>query len=128
VRTFYYQKGIQLYCAPTMDNSEEWQHSMRHIGVEGRCFVLSPSQFARQKECPTLESKDAASADPEKIIFAGGSVIVSPQGVVLAGPLREEEGVLTADLELDDSERSILLLVFGQTADGTSSRAGQVRP
>lgn len=35
-------------------------------------------------------------------MIGGGSVIVSPLGKTLAGPLRGQEGVLTADLDLDD--------------------------
>lgn len=32
----------------------------------------------------------------------GRSVIVGPLGEVLAGPLLDEEGILTADVDLDD--------------------------
>ncbi|KAG6880660.1 Omega-amidase nit3, partial [Termitomyces sp. T159_Od127] len=35
----------------------------------------------------------------------GGSVIISPLGNILAGPLRDAEGILTAELDLDDVAR-----------------------
>jgi predicted amidohydrolase len=103
VRTFYYSKGVQLYCAPTVYDKPTWQSTMTAIAIEGRCFVLSACQFAREKDYPEGHSVlDANAKDPENIVIAGGSVIINPQGEVLAGPLREREDVLTADLELDD--------------------------
>ena len=47
LRTAMYGKGIELYCAPTADPRDSWIASMRHIAVEGRCFVLSCNQFNR---------------------------------------------------------------------------------
>lgn len=47
VRTFYYSMGTQLYCAPTVDARPEWQSTMQHIALEGRCFVLSACQYAQ---------------------------------------------------------------------------------
>jgi hypothetical protein len=37
--------GIQIYCAPTADDSELWLASMRHIAHEGGCFVMSAKAF-----------------------------------------------------------------------------------
>ncbi len=36
----------------------------------------------------------------------GGSAIISPRGEVLAGPLFDQEGILTATLDLDEIVRS----------------------
>src|SRR5215831_5089501 len=47
LRAAMYAKGVQLYCAPTVDDRESWPGSMRHIALEGRCFVLSACQFVR---------------------------------------------------------------------------------
>lgn len=44
--------------------------------------------------------------DREQTLSRGGSVIVSPLGKVLAGPLYDEEGLLTADIDLDEIIRS----------------------
>lgn len=103
VRTYYYSKGTEIYCAPTVDARPSWQHSMRHIALEGRCFVLSACQFSTEKDYP----EGHAVADPntrseDNVVIAGGSVIVNPLGEVLAGPLLEQEGVLIADLDLND--------------------------
>ena len=52
LRLAMYQKGIQLYCAPTVDDREMWQHSMRHIAAEGRCFVLSAVPVPHPRRLP----------------------------------------------------------------------------
>ena len=90
LRMAMYGKGIELYCAPTVDDRETWLPTMRHIALEGRCFVLSACQFLR---------------GAETVLIGGGSVIVGPLGEVLAGPHRAGEAVLAADLDLDDLAR-----------------------
>lgn len=87
LRTAMYRKGIQFYCAPTVDDRETWPVSMRHIALEGRCFVLSACQFSRPDNAPDSES------------IRGGSVIVSPLGRVLAGPCYDGECILRAELD-----------------------------
>ncbi|KAI0068426.1 carbon-nitrogen hydrolase [Artomyces pyxidatus] len=106
LRTFYYSKGTQIYCAPTVDARPAWQHTMVHIALEGRCFVLSACQYAQEKDYPPDHAvADSNARDGENVMIAGGSVIISPLGQVLAGPLRDGEGILTADLDLDDVVR-----------------------
>src|SRR5450755_2513941 len=39
MRAAMYAKGIEIDSAPTADCRETWLASMRHIAVEGRCFV-----------------------------------------------------------------------------------------
>ena len=87
LRAAMYQKGIEFYCAPTVDDRESWPVSMRHIALEGRCFVLSACQFSRP---------DGA---PENECIRGGSTIVSPLGRVLAGPCYDGECILRAEAD-----------------------------
>lgn len=91
LRAAMYAKGIQFYCAPTVDDRETWQASMRHIAIEGRCFVLSACQYSRPD-----------GAGPRETI-RGGSVIVGPLGNVLAGPSYDEECTLTAELDAGET-------------------------
>ncbi|KAF8496648.1 carbon-nitrogen hydrolase [Gautieria morchelliformis] len=103
LRTHYYQLGTQIYCAPTVDSRPVWQHTMAHISLEGRCFVLSACQYAQQSDYPADHPiTPGTSRNPEAVMIGGGSVIYSPAGETLAGPLWEGEGVLSADLDLDD--------------------------
>jgi len=103
-RTALYAKGVQLYVAPTADSREGWISSMRHIALEGRCFVLSCNQFATRADYPADYPGELA-ANPEGIVTRGGSCIVSPLGELLAGPVYDQEVILTADLDLSEVVR-----------------------
>jgi nitrilase len=105
LRMAMYGKGIELYCAPTVDDRETWLPTMRHIALEGRCFVLSACQYLRRADCPPAYDL-AQPVEPDTVLIGGGSVIVGPLGQVLAGPHRAGEAVLTADLDLGDLARA----------------------
>lgn len=77
--------------------------TLRHIAVEGRCFVLASNQVAQARDL----SPDFATAyeDQDTVVCRGGSVIIDPFGEVLAGPLHDEAGLLLADLDLDEVTR-----------------------
>ena len=104
LRMHMYNQGVQLYCAPTADDRDSWQATVRHIALEGRCFVLSSNQFARRSDYPD-EYPAAQGSDPQTIMSRGGSCIIDPLGRILAGPLYDNSGVLTADLDLDEIVR-----------------------
>jgi predicted amidohydrolase len=79
---------------------------MAHIALEGRCFVLSACQFSQESDYPPDHAVAATNnRNPDNVMIGGGSVIISPLGQVLAGPLRDGEGVLTAEIDLDDVVR-----------------------
>lgn len=96
-RMAMYQKGVEIYLAPTADARPTWQGTLQHIALEGRCFVLGCNQYIRKADYPERYQHELGE-EPE-IMSAGGSVIIAPNGEVLAGPLWNEEGLLTADLD-----------------------------
>ena len=104
LRMAMYAKGIQIYCAPTADGRETWLATMRHVALEGRCFVLSCNQFTRRGDFPDDIPNTLAQA-PEDVVSSGGSCIISPLGEVLAGPARDGEEILFADIDLDEIAR-----------------------
>ena len=104
LRMAMYAKGVQLYCAPTADDRETWLSTIRHIALEGRCFVLTSCQFLRRSDLPA-DIPNRISDDPEAVLMRGGSAIVDPFGAVLAGPCFEGETILYADLDLDQVVR-----------------------
>jgi len=103
-RSAMYAKGVNLWCAPTVDDRETWQATMRHVALEGRCFVLSACQYLDRSGCPD-SYHPIEGEEPDTVLINGGSVIVSPLGQVLAGPLCGREGLLTAKIDMNDVPR-----------------------
>jgi len=105
-RMAMYNKGVELYLAPTADARDTWQATLRHIACEGRCFVLGCNQYMTKDMYPDdLRELKELDEQPE-IMCRGGSAIISPLGKVLAGPLYDQEGILFADLDLAAIARS----------------------
>ncbi len=104
LRMALYAQDIQIYCAPTVDDRETWLSTVRHIAMEGRCFVLSAHQFLKRSDCPD-DYDPIQGNDPSTILIRGGSAIINPMGQVLAGPCFGEEAILLADLDLADIPR-----------------------
>lgn len=107
LRAAMYAKGIEIYCAITVDDRDTWISTMRHVAFEGRCFVLSPCQFMRHSSYSQQQSPATVSTSGE-ILIRGGSCIVGPLGNLLAGPVYGEECVLLADLDRSELARSKL--------------------
>jgi nitrilase len=100
-----YAKGVELWCAPTVDDRDNWQATMRHVALEGRCFVVSACQYLMRGDLPD-DVHPAQGDAPDTVLINGGSVIVSPLGEVLAGPLRDGEGAVLAELDLAEITRA----------------------
>ena len=104
LRMAMYSKHVALYCAPTADDRDTWLPTMRHIALEGRCFVLTACQFLRKKDFPSTVRVNLGDS-PDAVLMRGGSAIINPLGKVLAGPDFTGETILTALLDLDDIGR-----------------------
>lgn len=100
-RMSMYQAGVQIYLAPTADARENWIATMQHIALEGRCFVLGCNQFFRQQDYPeTYRTYINWEADD---FCRGGSVIVGPDGNLLEGPVYDQQALLIARIDLDET-------------------------
>jgi nitrilase len=104
LRMAMYGKGIQLYCAPTADDRDTWIATMQHVALEGRCFVLTACQHLRRANCPA-DYAAIQGQDPDTIIMRGGSAIISPLGQILAGPVFNQDAILTAQIDLGEIAR-----------------------
>jgi nitrilase len=105
LRTAMYAKGIELYCAITVDDRDTWVPTVTHIALEGRCFVLSACQLLRRSDLPSDYPRDRFPASQQTLI-RGRSCIIGPLGQVMAGPKYDEERILTADLDMADLPRA----------------------
>jgi nitrilase len=103
LRMAMYSKGIELYCAPTADDRDTWLATMRHVALEGRCFVLSACQYLTRGDCP--DDYAVQDDDPATVLMRGGSCIVGPLGQVLAEPSFDGETILTAELDMGEIAR-----------------------
>ncbi|HZI22822.1 MAG TPA: carbon-nitrogen hydrolase family protein [Gemmatimonadales bacterium] len=83
----------------------------RSYAFEGRCFVLAVGSILRVKDMPPeLPPKPEKATDPNGFLIRGGTVIIAPNGRLLAGPVFEEETVVVADCDLDEITREALTL------------------
>ncbi len=104
LRMHMFSQGIGIYCAPTADDRDSWLATIRHIALEGRCFVLSACQHIR-REAFGDQHESALGDAPDTVMMRGGSAIIDPLGQVLAGPDFSGETILYAEIDLDDIAR-----------------------
>ena len=110
LRYSLYRQDIQIWCAPTADARDSWTASMRHIAVEGRCYVLSANQYTTLSDYPsdypsTSHSKSRVGDRSGEVVTRGGSCIVDPFGELLAGPHFDSETILFAEIDLSETVR-----------------------
>jgi nitrilase len=100
-----YRGGPQVWLAPTADDTDGWLASMRHIAIESGAFVISVPQYIPASAFP--EDFPVPLPEGKETFGHGGAVIVEPTGgKVIAGPLRDEEGMVVADLDLREGLRA----------------------
>ena len=100
LRMAMYQQRVAIYCAPTADDRDTWKSTMQHIALEGRCFVLSACQHLRRSQFPADKMNNRLPEAPETVLMRGGSMIIDPLGKMLAGPVFNEDALLTAELDM----------------------------
>ncbi len=106
-RAAMYEQGIDVYLAPTWDNSDVWVASMRHIAKEGRMYVVGVNSCIRGSDVPAdLRGRDDIYSDDDDWASRGNTVIVDPYGDVLAGPITEQEGIVYAEVDTEKVRQS----------------------
>jgi predicted amidohydrolase len=99
-----------------MDDREVWHSLVRTIAWESGAWVISVCGFTRRVDYP--EDLSVVPPDGPDVFTRGGTMIVSPDGEVIAGPLWDEEGTLIADCDLRQTVRA----KYGFDAVGHYSR------
>jgi nitrilase len=75
---------------------------MRHIAREGRCYVIGVNPCLHADQIPTdFPHRDRLWDGERKTdwVEPGNSVIVDPNGEIVAGPARHEETILYAEFD-----------------------------
>lgn len=126
-----YQGGPQIWVAPTADDSDSWQATVRHIAIEAGAFVVSVPQYLPRSAFG--DDFPAQIPDGMECLGRGGAVVVDPMGTVIAGPLYDAEGLVVADCDLRVGLRAKRWFdsvghysrsdVFGATAPGLAEDA-----
>jgi nitrilase len=103
-RAAVYQQGVDIYLAPTWDNSPSWVPTLQHIAREGRVFVIGTNTCLHGRDVPrSLAGSDALyPGKDDDWLSRGNTAIIGPDGTVLAGPLSETSGMLVVTLDLDE--------------------------
>ena len=101
-RNAMYQNGVQILAAPTWDKSDHWLLSMKHVAREGGLFVVSTCMALRMDDIPDRLGFKSLYPEGRKWINVGNSAIIGPNGKILAGPLEAQEGIVYADVDLDE--------------------------
>ncbi len=100
-RAALYGQGLDIYLAPTWDNSDVWLPTLRHIAKEGRVHVIGVTPCQRGSDVrDAFPGLDALYGTDDDWLSRGNTAIIGPDGTVLAGPLIGETGILYADLDL----------------------------
>ena len=100
-RVAMYDKGVDIWTAPTWDNGENWVANLRHIAREGRCYVIGVTTLLRGSDIPDDVPGRELWGGADDVANDGWSAIVDPDGQILAGPLVGEEGILYAEVHAD---------------------------
>jgi len=106
-RAAMYAQGVDVYLAPTWDNSDVWVASMRHIAKEGRMYVVGVNSCIRGSDIPAdIPGRADLYGGDDDWASRGNTVIVDPYGEILAGPITEQEGILYAEIDTEAVRQS----------------------
>lgn len=101
-RAALYQKGVALYISPNTNDNPEWQHTIRHIAIEGHCYFVNCDMIIPKSSYPK-DLSDAAEAEIARLpetACRGGSCVIDPFGHAVTDTLWDEEGILYAELDM----------------------------
>ena len=99
-RVALYQKGITIYLSPNTNDNPEWQATIQHIAIEGKCYFVNADMIVRKSSYPSdLHESEAVSQQPE-LVCRGGSCIIDPYGHYVMEPVWDMETILYAELDM----------------------------
>jgi len=95
-----YSQGIEIYIAPTYDSGDDWIGTMQHIAREGRCWVVCSGVALTNNDIPSdFPDREILYPADEEWINPGDSAVIAPGGEIIAGPMRQEKGILFAEID-----------------------------
>ena len=99
-RVALYNKGITIYISPNTNDNPEWQATIQHIAIEGKCYFINADMLIRKSSYPAgLNGQDEIDRLPD-MVCRGGSCIIDPYGHYVTEPVWDEETIIYADLNM----------------------------
>jgi predicted amidohydrolase len=99
-RQALHESGEDFHVAAWPTVKEMSLVASRQYAFEGRCWVLAAGSVQRAAALPAgLEPHPERVSGPDQPVVAGGSCIIAPDGVVVAGPAGAEPAILVADAD-----------------------------
>ena len=105
-RFHMYAQGVDLWIAPTLAIGDGWVATLQHLARENRMFVVGVNPVLHADQIPAAFPHREQLVPPGYLeengpwLEEGNTVIIAPNGRILAGPVREKEETLIADLDL----------------------------
>ena len=99
-RVALYQKGITIYISPNTNDNPEWQATIQHIAIEGKCYFINADMIIRRDSYPA-DLRAEEIKDLPYWVCHGGSCIIDPFGHYVTDPVWDEETVIYADLDME---------------------------
>lgn len=110
-RQTLHQEAEQIHISVWPTVNDMHQMASRHYAFEGRCYVLATGLIESVADLPPqFELPDKLRDNPDQLLQRGGSAIIGPDGQYVAGPVFDEETILTAEIDLDSIEAERLTL------------------
>ena len=99
-RVALYQKGITIYISPNTNDNPEWQATIQHIAIEGKCYFINADMIITKESYPKdLNAKTEIEVLPD-VVCHGGSCIIDPYGHYVTEPVWDEETIIYAELDM----------------------------
>ena len=99
-RVALYQKGITIYISPNTNDNSEWQSTIRHIAIEGKCYFINADMIVRRASYPAYLHEQETIARLPEMVCRGGSSIIDPYGHEVTETVWDEETILYAELDM----------------------------
>jgi len=94
-----YSQGVEVYIAPTYDSGDAWIGTLQHIAREGCCWVIGCGNLMKGSDFPQdLPGKESLYPDDNEWVNPGDSIVIAPGGEIVAGPMRQEAGILYCEI------------------------------
>lgn len=100
-RAALYEKGVALYISPNTNDNPEWQATIQHIALEGRCYFVNCDMYFTKEMYPDALCCAREIDELPQTVCRGGSCIIDPYGHYVTDPVWDREEIIYAELDMN---------------------------